>query len=261
MDNSKNYITIEINDCSNNEDIDELKNDMLETKRLKNEISKNINMVKKKLNIESGSNLSTKPIDTPLDFDKSAFILSNGNQHRHVTYADVESSIKSMYFDSNEYYSSAMDILASYVRGQKLLYMEGKYYCEKRLNKLMFPAIFLSSLTSVLAGAIDSFFYGKIILSGISAMIAFLLAVVSYLKLDAEAEAHKTSSHQYDKLQSMCEFSSGYFLLFGDNETLAEDTDVMLEIKEKINVLETKNSDIPIRINVKVFFFKIIIFF
>ena len=49
MDNSKNYITIEINDCSNNEDIDELKNDMLETKRLKNEISKNINMVKKKI--------------------------------------------------------------------------------------------------------------------------------------------------------------------------------------------------------------------
>ena len=60
---------------------------------------------------------------------------------------------------------------------------------------------------------------GMTILSGISAMIAFLLAIVSYLKLDAQSEAHKTSAHQYDKLQSMCEFSSGYFLLSSNRQS------------------------------------------
>ena len=44
----------------------------------------------------------------------------------------------------------------------------------------------------------------------LNAWISFLLAVVSYMKLDAQAEAHKISAHQYDKLQSVCEFSSGY---------------------------------------------------
>ena len=43
-------------------------------------------------------------------------------------------------YNTNEYYSYAMDILATYVRGQKLIYMEAKYYCEIRLNSLMFPA-------------------------------------------------------------------------------------------------------------------------
>ena len=41
-----------------------------------------------------------------------------------------------------------------------------------------------------------------------------LLAVINYLKLDAASEAHKISSHQYDKLQSQTEFLSGNTLLF-----------------------------------------------
>ena len=55
---------------------------------------------------------------------------------------------------------------------------------------------------------------GSYIYSNYKRRYFFLLAVVSYLKLDAEAEAHKTTSHQYDKLQSQCEFTSGTLLLF-----------------------------------------------
>ena len=177
-------------------------------------------------------------------FDSSADFLScKGNKDR-LSYQKIEQGLKDMYDDSNEYNSSAMDILASYVKGQKLFYMESKYHCEKKLNTLQFPAIFLSSLTSVLAGALENVTYGNIVLSAISATIAFLLAVVSYLKLDAEAEAHKTSSHQYDKLQSMCEFSSGYFLLFGDNDNNIDEEDDMVSIKGRLKTLETKIKEI-----------------
>jgi hypothetical protein len=44
------------------------------------------------------------------------------------------------------------------------------------------------------------------------------LAIVNYLKLDAASEAHKISSHQYDKLQSTAEFTSGSVLLFRYND-------------------------------------------
>jgi hypothetical protein len=47
-------------------------------------------------------------------------------------------------------------------------------------------------------------------------MVAFLLSIINYLKLDAASEAHKISSHQYDKLQSFIEFSSGQVLLFSN---------------------------------------------
>jgi hypothetical protein len=174
------------------------------------------------------------------DFDYRQSVTGDGSHFDHVSYSDVEKSIKEMYYETSEYYSYAMDILATYVRGQKLIYMEAKHYCEKQLNALMFPAIFLSSLTSVLASVIENSTYGAATLSGISAIIAFLLAIVSYLKLDAQSEAHKTSAHQYDKLQSMCEFSSGYFLLSTNRQ---DDKKYMEKIEDEVEKDMKKISD------------------
>ena len=96
-----------------------------------------------------------------------------------------------------------MDILASYVRGQKLIYMESKYYRNQQLNYLMLPAIFLSAVATILAGVGGN----GLLLACVNAFIGFLLALVNYLKLDAAQEAHKISSRQYDKLQSGVEFT------------------------------------------------------
>ena len=176
-----------------------------------------------------------------MDFDSVDNITSTGDTHNKVTYKRVESSLNQLYNSPEEYYSSAMDILASYIRGQKLIYMEAKHECDKNLNRLMLPAIFLSSLAAVATYAIDVYFWGTIAMSALNAFISFLLALVNYWKLDAQAEAHKTSAHQYDKLQSSCEFASGYFLLFGLNEDSEEE---MQKIKERIMDIEMKIKEI-----------------
>lgn len=133
-----------------------------------------------------------------------------------VEFHQVEAELTNIYHSYNEYFSSAMDILASYVKGQKIIYMETESHCQKQLNQLMFPSIFFSAAASVMAMAIENTDWGSILLASMNAGISFLLAVVNYLKLDAQSEAHKTSAHQYDKLQSICEFSSGSLLLFTD---------------------------------------------
>jgi len=178
-----------------------------------------------------------------LDFDYFDNITSTGDICPKVSYSQVEKSLDILYYDKNEYYSSAMDILASYVKGQKLIYMESKYHCETKLNKLMLPAIFLSSLAAVMGYVLDYYTWGPIALSGLNAFISFLLAIVSYMKLDAQAEAHKTAAHQYDKLQSSCEFSSGYFLLFGSEENPEEQKPID-NIKERIIEIEAKIKEI-----------------
>jgi len=80
------------------------------------------------------------------------------------------------------------------------------------------PAILLSSAATVLTSFITTYKWGAIFIASINALISFLLAVVNYLKLDAASEAHKISSHQYDKLQSSVEFTSGSVLLFRYND-------------------------------------------
>ena len=171
-----------------------------------------------------------------------------GTHTDYVSFFDVKKTVEAMFpdnYNTNEYYSYSMDILATYVRGQKLIYMEAKYYCEIRLNMLMFPAIFLSSLTSVLSSFLESSSNGPIVVSGISALIGFLLAIVSYLKLDAQSEAHKTTAHQYDKLQSMCEFSSGYYLITSDGKNKDADLKkIKKEVDEKMEILSEKIKEI-----------------
>jgi len=175
-------------------------------------------------------------------------LCSIDKEYKKIGYKEVHEKVDELYFESGEYYSCAMDILASYVRGQKTLYMEAKYYSNTRLNFLMLPAIFLSSLAAVISISLNTFFFGQYVTSGLNAFISFLLAVVSYMKLDAQAEAHKISAHQYDKLQSMCEFSSGYILLFAsrknnvDNMKITDNDEI--DLKEKIKDIETKIKEI-----------------
>jgi hypothetical protein len=146
--------------------------------------------------------------------NKDDDISSSSNAFRKLDYKDVEYKINERYFDINHRYSSAFDILASYLKGHKIIYMESKFFCEKYLNFYMVPSIMLSSAATVLAPLIRDYVWGPIFIAAVNGSIAILLAIVNYLKLDAASEAHKISSHQYDKLQTSVEFTSGSILLF-----------------------------------------------
>ena len=80
----------------------------------------------------------------PLEYSDNELEEASCTMHKYkkVSYTQVDKSLDKLYGNECEYYSSAMDILASYVRGQKLIYMESHYYRTNQLNKLMLPAIF-----------------------------------------------------------------------------------------------------------------------
>ena len=152
-------------------------------------------------------------LDMNLDMD-----LGLGHiKYNKLSYNAIKRHInKSYQQDIVRRYSSALDILASYLKGQKIIYMEARAYTVSILNCLMLPSIFISALVAILQAPLKDADNGAIILAALSAFVAFLLAIINYLKLDAEAEAHRISAHKYDKLQSFVEFQSGQVLLFSD---------------------------------------------
>jgi len=166
-------------------------------------------------------------------------IKKNAITYKKLTYKQTEKEINDDYFPENEYYSSALDILATYLRGQKLIYMESKAHCETRLNTLMMPSIFLSTAATVLSAIIKDYDWGAYFIAGVNGVIAFLLAVVNYLKLDAASEAHKISAHQYDKLQTSVEFLSGTTLLFHTDKSVIQEK--LVDIEKKINEIKETN--------------------
>jgi hypothetical protein len=168
-----------------------------------------------------------------------------GVTYNKLSYSDVRDYINKSYEqDIVHRYSAALDILASYVKGQKTIYMETRTYTVIMLNLLMFPALFISGLITVVQGTL-----GVYILASLSALVTFLLAVINYCKLEGAAEAHKTSSYQYDKLQSTVEFTSGSVLLFrycSNDKFLYNNyltNEQKTEIKNK-NIADQKNLEI-----------------
>ena len=164
---------------------------------------------------------------------------------KKLEFKDVEYKINQAYSDINHKYSSALDILASYLKGHKIIYMEAKFYCEIHLNCYMMPAIMFSTAATVLSSYLSNYSWGAVFISALNGCIAFLLAVVNYLKLDAASEAHKISSHQYDKLQSTVEFTSGSVLLFRYNDLQKQEYELeqLIEQKKIINTKLTLYSD------------------
>jgi hypothetical protein len=172
-------------------------------------------------------------------------------KYRKLSYLQVEKSVDKHYFDINHKYSSALDILASYLKGHKFIYLESKFHTEQQLNFLMMPAILLSTIATVLSSVVKLYWWGAILISSVNGLIAFLLAMVNFLKLDAASEAHKIASHQYDKLQSSVEFMSGSILLFRndvfnnkeENKKKIE-ADMMMkmtDVEKKINDIKEAN--------------------
>ena len=159
-----------------------------------------------------------------------------------LTYKQVESEVNAQYYGLEDYYSSSLDILASYLKGQKIIYMEAHAHCQRQLNYLMFPAILVSSVSSVLAPSTKDYDWAPVAIASLAAFNAFLLAIMSYMRLDATSEAHKISAHQYDKIQSQCEFASGRILLFSGADG-GETTSVAL-LATRIGQFEKSISDI-----------------
>ena len=69
--------------------------------------------------------------------------------------------------DSVQRYSSAMDILASYLKGQKIIYMEACNYSLNRLYFLMIPAMFITAFCTVAQSLWQCNPIGEYVLSGL----------------------------------------------------------------------------------------------
>ena len=136
----------------------------------------------------------------------------------HRGFLDVMDTMNIKFGYNDGKLSASLDLISLYLKGQKLLYLEAKSYCEFYLYRLMIPAIIMSSLSSVISGIFYDNTTAVKIVSGTSAINTVILSLVNFYKLDAKAEAHKMTAYSFDQLISECEFTSGKILLSNVSE-------------------------------------------
>jgi hypothetical protein len=172
------------------------------------------------------------------------------NEHEDISliidlaqFPEFSSILTNTYWGPMIQNSTTLDIIAVYLKGQKILYIDSKSHCENSLNLLMMPTILISAFCTVLSVALKGIDSGAILVSCLTGVSTFILSIISFLKLDAKAQAHKTSAYQFDKLQTMCEFFSGKVLLIKDkdNEAAQKVQIFVNEIEKKVEEIKDTN--------------------
>jgi hypothetical protein len=196
-------------------------------------------------------------------YDSGYFKITN--KYRKLSQQDVEKFINRYYNNKPNKYSTELDILTTYIIGQKNLYIQSKYITQSKLNLLTIPTIFITTVVTILSPFIECQPWSPGVISALNAVILFLISLTSYLKLESAIEVYMQNAKQYDKLETTLEMANNK-LLFIDKEKdknmlvlrkIQYIEKIMNEIKESNNVLipEEVKKFFPIICNINIFSF------
>jgi hypothetical protein len=160
---------------------------------------------------------------------------------RVFKFREIDNDIQRTYNLATANNSTILDIIAVYLKGQKILYTEAKTLCEQRLNKLMLPAILNTAICTIITLALKDWEHGSTLASILNGINAFILALINYLKLDARAEAHRTAAYKFDKLQSRLEFNSGKELFTTTDTSGANIIELINQAEKDIQEIKETN--------------------
>jgi hypothetical protein len=138
-------------------------------------------------------------------------------KYRKLSYFQVERSIEK-YYESDASPSNELDLLITYLKGQKNLFIKSKMITQYKLNCLLIPALLITTSVTIFAPFIQSFSWSGGFISGLNAVTALLISLANYLKLESSIEMFFNTANQYDKLETSLEFVSSK-LMFIENDS------------------------------------------
>ena len=157
---------------------------------------------------------------------------------RQLSYQEVEQSLDRYYDDADNKYSSELDILITYMKGQKNLFIQSYLVSQRKLNCLLIPALLITSAVTIFAPLIENYAWNAGVISGLNAFTVMLISLVNYLKLETSTQTFYNTATQFDKLETILEFVASK-LMFVDNEV-----DKSKIVFEKVQEIEKKISEI-----------------
>lgn len=123
-----------------------------------------------------------------------------------LTYKDIENSLKKYYNSDN--YSCELDILITYLKGQKNLFIHSKKITDRRLRMIIIPILFFSGIVTIFAPFMYQFWWSGYFISILNGLVAILVSFKQHLKLDFISGMFLYLSNQYDELQTSLEMTS-----------------------------------------------------
>lgn len=158
--------------------------------------------------------------------------------YKKITYEEIERSL-SKYYDKNNKYSNEMDILITYMRGQKYIYNQSSYITQMKLYAITIAALCITSFITVITPFIQNTSWRIIIVSGGNAIATALITVLNYLRFESACNSYTLMANHYERCEHSLEFTNNK-LMFMNNES-DQNKLVLDKIREiEFNMSETK---------------------
>ena len=157
---------------------------------------------------------------------------------RKLTYKEVARS-----FDQYNSESDELDILITYLNGQKNLYLYSGKITQHKLHLLMLPVILLTSISILIAPFIMDYRWSGAIISGINAIVLFFIALQNYFKLESACTSFSILSAQYERLHTALSLGNSQFMTVHSEYEYSElVTSKVMEFERKITEIHYTTS-------------------
>lgn len=156
------------------------------------------------------------------------------SKFKELAFHDVEKTLDKYYdIDLQNKFSNELDILTTYIKGQKNIYIQSKRLAQWKLNLLILPSLFITCAITVISPFMECNITHTAIVSALNAVIALLISIINFLKLEANTSMFLQLANQYEKFETNLEINHSKLLVM-DSET--EKKTLILNIIQDIEI-------------------------
>ena len=179
---------------------------------------------------------------------------------KRLTFKEVRDSINK-YYETDDKYSNELDILQTYLKGQKHIFSKAVDIIQIKTTWILIPAALGSAAITIIAPIIREFVWSGIFISGLNALVFVLFFICYYCKLMSSDIVYRQLSSQYERLEHSLDINK---LMESGKDRSSIILEVLKESEKKLADLKETSilglpSDIkvifPILYNVHIFTF------
>lgn len=166
------------------------------------------------------------------------------SKYKELAFHDVERTLDKYYdMELDNKYSSELDILTTYMKGQKNVYIQSKQLSQWRHNCLMIPSLIITGGVTIFSDFVTCDSDNKWILTALNATIGLLIALMNFLKLESSTTMFLQLANHYDKMEVALEMTNSKLVLMDtENEKRALVLNQINVIEEKMNEMKEVNN-------------------
>jgi len=191
----------------------------------------------------------TPTIESDFRLSPSSSVSSNSSEnskrttYKKLTFEEVEHSIQKNL--KQEKLFSELDIIITYIKGQKYIYSQSFYITQQKVHLLVFPSLFITSAIMVIAPIIQVYPWSGYLLTGLNAILTLFISILNFWNLQYIMTQYNGYATHFDRLETSLIMTRNQIYLIEDVkeqteiilDKLRETENRMMEMKESSSIL------------------------